>query len=236
MPNPTKLTMLAIVLLACHGCLVIPVPVPIPISSEANPSLDSPHPEQGSETLQEKFKKTCHADALTESEGRKITEDSDSLESTADKLAATGKHNEAIRKYNEAGAAMLNEALADGRMEDMEFSAIWHNWRGEGAEGFREENRPLLQKSAESSFKIGTNYAKLGKLELAVDCFNQTLKIGILPPNDAIAHLNRGDAYERLGNKEKAKADFQQAVNLFKKYKLTSYQKDSENRLRSGSN
>ncbi|TAG60285.1 MAG: tetratricopeptide repeat protein [Oscillatoriales cyanobacterium] len=234
----TKAAILVIALSACHGCLVVPVPIPVPISnsSEVSPSTTPSQKSAPSQQVQandEKYKKTCHADALTESEGREITENSGNLETAADKLAITGKHKEAIRKYNEAAAAMLNEAITDGSAEDMEISAIWHNWRGEGIEGFREENRPLLQKSAESNFKIGTSYAKLGKLELAIDCFNQTIKIGILPPNDAIAYLNRGDAYQRAGNKEKAKADFQQAVNLFKKYKLLSYQKNSEKRLRS---
>jgi tetratricopeptide (TPR) repeat protein len=170
------------------------------------------------------WEQTCYADALTESEGRKITKTSDSLEAGADKLAAAGKHKEAIRKYNEAGAATLNEAIVDGRAQSME------NFIGD-AESFRAENRPLIQRSAEFNFKIGQSYAHLGKLESALDCFNGTLKAGILPPNDAITYLNRGDVYERMGDKEKAKADFQQATNLFKKYKLLSYQKLSEKRL-----
>ena len=105
------------------------------------------------------------------------------------------------------------------------------NYTGD-VEGFRKENRPLVQKSAELNFKVGQSYAQLGKLESALDCFNGTLKVGgILPPNDAITYLNRGDVYERMGAKDKAKADFQQAANLFKKHKLPSYQK----LLRSGS-
>ena len=230
MRNLTKIAASAIALLVCNGCLIVPVPVPIPISSEAHPSpTASP---QEAQTLHEKYKKTCYADALTENEGRKIAEASGNLEVTADKLAAAGKHKDAIRKYNEANAATLNEAIADGSAEEIEVSALWHSWSGEGVEGFKKDNQTLLQKITESNFKIGSSYARLGQLEQAIDCFDQTLKIGILPPNDAIAHLNRGDAYERMGKKEKAKADFQQAVNLFKKYKLTSYQKISENRLR----
>jgi tetratricopeptide (TPR) repeat protein len=84
---------------------------------------------------------------------------------------------------------------------------------------------------ATPNFKVGQSYAQLGKLESALDCFNGTLKVGILPPNDAIAYLNRGDVYERMGAKDKAKADFQQAANLFKKHKLPSYQKLSQKRL-----
>jgi hypothetical protein len=34
-----------------------------------------------------------------------------------------------------------------------------------------------------------------------------------------------------MGAKDKAKADFQQAANLFKKHKLPSYQKLSQKRL-----
>ena len=198
------------------------------------PGVTIPTPQI--QTIDEKYKKTCYADALTESQGREITEASGALEAAADKLAIAGKHKEAIGKYNESAAATLNEAITDGRAEDMEVSAIWHNWRGEGVEGFKKENQALLQKSAESNFKIGSSYARLGQFEQAIDCFNSTIKFGILPPNDAIAYLNRGDTYERMGQKEKAKTDFQQAVNLFKKHKLTSYQKDAETRLRSVSN
>jgi tetratricopeptide (TPR) repeat protein len=184
------------------------------------------------QVIDEKYKKTCYTDTLTQREAREITEKSDALEAVADKLATAGKHKEAIRKYNEAGAALLSEAIADGRAEDMEISAIWNSLGDEGAEGFRQENQELVQKSAESNFKIGSSYARIGKYENAINCFNDVLKIGILPPNDAIAYLNRGDAYERIGNKEKAKADFQQAVTLFKKHKQPTYQKMSEQRLR----
>lgn len=183
------------------------------------------------QVIDEKYKKTCYADALPESEGRAITEDSGKLEVAADKLALAGKHKEAIRKYNEANAASLNEAIANGEIEDMDTSAIWHGWLGEGVESFKKENQALLQKSAESNFKIGRSYVQIGKLELAIDCFDGVIKIGMLPPNDAIAHLNRGDTYARMGAKDKAKTDLQQAVVLFKKYKLPSYQKEAEKRL-----
>lgn len=189
--------------------------------------VPTPQPQ----VIDEKYKKTCYADALTENEGRKITESSGSLEAVADKLATAGKHKDAIRKYNEANAASLNEAIANGEIEDMDISAIWHGWLGEGVEGLKKENQALLQKSAESNFKIGRSYVQIGKLELAIDCFNEALKLGILPPNDAIIYLNRGDAYARMGAKDKAKSDLQQAVILFKKYKLPSYQKETEKRL-----
>lgn len=236
MQNSIRASGLAIALL-CSSCTIIPVPVPIPIPI-GNSSVDassSPSPEESPAKLDEKYTKTCYADALTEDEGRKITESSDSLETLADKLVAAGKYKEAIRKYNEASASALNEAIADGSAEDMDISAIWHSWRGEGVEGFRKENQALLQKSAESTFKIGSSYVQIGKLELAIDCFNGALKLGILPPNDAIVYLNRGDTYARMGAKDKAKADLQQAVVFFKKYKLPSYQKEAEKRLQDAS-
>lgn len=223
-----KTTVSAIVLLTCHSCLVVPVPIPLPIP------VASGETETTNTKLEASWEKTCYADVLTESEGRKITESSDSLEASADKLAAAGKHKEAIRKYNEAGAAALNEAIADGRAEEMDVDSSLYS--KDEIEDFREKHRPLIQKSAESNFKIGQSYAQLGKLESAIDCFNRTLKVGILPPNDAIAHLNRGDAYERMGAKDKAKADFQQAANLFKKHKLPAYQKLSEKRLQAVTN
>ena len=217
-----KTTAFAITLLTCHSCLIIPPSVPpsVPVSSDKE--IEVTQFEPGVE-------KTCYADALTESEGRKITKSSNSLEVLADKLVVAGKHKEAIQKYNEAGAAALNEAIADGRAEEMDVDSSLYS--KDEIEDFREKHRPLIQKSAESNFKIGQSYAQLGQLESAIDCFNGTLKIGILPPNDAIAYLNRGDAYEKMGAKDKAKADFQQAANLFKRYKLPSYQKLSENRL-----
>jgi tetratricopeptide (TPR) repeat protein len=212
-----KTTAFAFALLTCHGCLVTPTPVPPPIPVTSDKEAETTQ-------IEASLEKTCYADALTESEGRKITGSSESLETAGDKLAGAGKHKEAIGKYNEAGAAKLNEVIADGRPGSME------NYTGD-VEGFRKENRPLIQKSAELNFKVGQSYAQLGKLESALDCFNGTLKVGILPPNDAIAYLNRGDVYERMGAKDKAKTDFQQAANLFKKHKLPSYEKLAQKRL-----
>jgi tetratricopeptide (TPR) repeat protein len=198
-----RTTAFVIALSTCHGCLMVrtSAPPPVPVTSDKEVSKTT--------QLEAGWKKTCYADALTESEGRKITGNSENLESSADKLAAAGKHKEAIRKYNESAAAALNEAIADGRAEKMD------NYVGD-VESFRAENRPFIQRSAEFNFKIGQSYAQLGQLESAIDCFNGTLKIGILSPNDAITYLNRGDAHERMGAKDKARADFQQAANLFK--------------------
>lgn len=182
--------------------------------------VPTPQPQ----VIDEKYKKTCYADTLTENEGRKITESSGSLEAVADKLATTGKHKEAIRKYNEASASALNEAIANGSAEKME------DYIG-NTKDFREENHVPIQKSAELNFKIGRSYVQLEKLELAIDCFDGVIKVGMLAPNDAIVHLNRGDTYARMGAKDKAKTDLQQAVVLFKKYKLPSYQKEAEKRL-----
>jgi tetratricopeptide (TPR) repeat protein len=222
LPALAKTTAFTLLLLTCPSCLVIPVSAPSPsVPVILDDTLDD---EAKTTQLEPGLEKTCYAEALTESEGRNITENSDSLESAADKLATAGKHKEAIRKYNESAAAALNEAIADGRAEKID------NYVGD-VEGFRAENRPLIQKSAEFNFKIGQSYAQLGQLESAIDCFNGTLKVGILPPNDAIAYLNRGDAHERMGAKDKAKADFQQAANLFKKYKLPSYEQLVQKRL-----
>ena len=226
MNNFTK-TALAIALL-CSSCTIIPVPIPIPIPVN-NSSTEVSSPEQPATELEEKYKNSCYADALPESEGKAITEDSSKLETAADKLAAAGKHKEAIRKYHEAGAALLNESIADGSALQMEIDTLLYS--KEEVEEFREKHRPLVQRSAESNFKIGSSYARIGEYEKAIDCFNGTLKVGILPPNDAITYLNRGDVYERMGDKVKAKADFQQAATLFKKHKQPAYQKISEQRL-----
>jgi tetratricopeptide (TPR) repeat protein len=212
-----RTTVFAIILSTCHGCLMVRTSVPPPVPVPSGKEIETTQLEAG-------WENTCSADALTQSQASKLSENSKNLEAAADKLAAAGKHKEAIRKYNEAGAVTLKEAIADGRTEKMD------DYVGD-VEGFRVENRPLIQKSAELSFKIGQSYAQLGQLESAINCFNGTLKVGILPPNDAIIYLNRGYALERIGAKDKARADFQQAANLFKKYKLPSYQKLSERRL-----
>jgi tetratricopeptide (TPR) repeat protein len=217
----TKATAFAIALLACQSCLVSSTPVPLPVPVTADEKTETTQLEAG-------WENTCSADALTQSQASKLSESSKSLEAAADKLAAAGKHKEAIRKYNEAEAAALNEAIAEGRGNEIEESVIRHSG---DLEGFRKENRVGLEKSAGVLFKLGQSYAQLGKLESALDCFNGTLKLGILPPNDAITYLNRGDTHERMGAKDKAKADFQQATNLFKKHKLASYQKLAERRL-----
>lgn len=219
---------LAIALL-CSGCIVIPVPVPIPIASEGNSATALPFRKQFTTKLDEKYRNTCYADSVPESESSAITEDSGKLETAGDRLVAAGKYKQAIRKYNEASAAALNESIADGSALEMEIDTLLYS--KEEIEEFREKHRLLIQKSAESNFKIGSSYAKIGKYKNAIDCFSGTLKIGILPPNDAIAYLNRGDAYEKMGDKAKARTDFWQAVILFKKYKREAYQKISEQRL-----
>ncbi|MEG4323884.1 MULTISPECIES: tetratricopeptide repeat protein [unclassified Microcoleus] len=221
-----KTTAFAIALLTCQSCLVVPVSVPSPTPVTLEDILNDAIQET---PLDIGLGKTCYADALTKSEGEKVTASSDSLETAADKLATAGKHKEAIRKYNEAAAAAMNEAVADGSIENMEIDAFLY--KKDETEAFKEEHRPIIQKSAESNFKIGSSYARIGEYEKAIDCFNGTLKVGILPPNDAIAYLNRGDAHERMGARDKAIADFQQAANLFKKHKLPSYEKLAQKRL-----
>lgn len=210
----------AIAFLTCHGCMVVPAPVPAPVAS-SKPAASPTQLEAG-------WEKTCYAEALTQSQASKISESSESLENEADKLAVAGKHKQAIRKYNEASAAAMNEAIADGSAPDMEIDTLLYD-----KEDFRDKNRPLIQKSAESNFKIGSSYARIGEFERAIDCFNGTLKIGILPPNDAITYLNRGDAYLRTGDREKARQDFQQSADLFRKYKLPQYRRMALDKLKS---
>jgi tetratricopeptide (TPR) repeat protein len=208
--NKNNLAGLVITLLTCHSCLVVPV-----ASNKTDPTSQTPATKG----------KTCYPETFEPSKVSKTSENSSQLETTADKLAATGQHKEAVQKYIEAGEALANEMEADGRMADLEISAMFRGG------SFQEENRAVFQKQAESNFKIGRSYTQLGEWESAIDCFDRTLNIGILPPNDAIAYLNRGDAYEKMGVKDKAKADFQLAANLFEKYKLPSYQKVAESRL-----
>jgi tetratricopeptide (TPR) repeat protein len=216
-----KTTVFAITLLTSHSCLVVsaPTPLPIPVDlDETETRVQAPKVE----------KKTCYPENFEEIQVSEASKDSSSLEATADKLAAAGKHKEAIQKYIEAGKTLVDETEADGRMAELEVSAMFG---GGTVEDFQNENRAIFQNQAETKFKMGRSYTQLGKWEVAIDCFDRVINGGILPPNDAIAYLNRGNAHERMGVKDKARADFQQATNLFKKYKLPSYEKLAQKRL-----
>ena len=218
LPTLAKTTAFAIAFLTCQSCLVVPVPIPLPIpvgSDEAETTVQAP----------ETKKETCYPQA---SEPSQSSESSSNLELRADKLAADGKHGEAIEKYIEASKVLVNEMEADGRMAEMEVSAMFG---GGSVEDFQNEHRAEFQEIVETKFKMGQSYSQLKKWEAAIDCFDRVINGGILPPNDAITYLNRGDAHERMGAKDKASADFQQATNLFKKHKLPSYEKLAQKRL-----
>ena len=100
-------------------------------------------------------------------------------------------------------------------------------------ESFLSVNEKIIQRGAELNFKIGLTYAQLKKTNLAIDCFNEVLKEkgGIAPPNNATALLNRGDAYLNLGDKDKARQDYEEAAKLFEEYKLPAYKKRALDKL-----
>ena len=48
---------------------------------------------------------------------------------------------------------------------------------------------------------VGSSYAYQSNYKLAIECFNEALKIN---RNEAITHYNMGIAYSRMGDYEKA--------------------------------
>lgn len=210
MPIFTKTAIFTIALLTCHGCALVPAIVST--SSEASPSPSS-------STIPDCLNSLPN---LPIGQIRKGKSSAD-VEAEADELEEQGKGQEALNKYSEAHTLYFGElGRASGR-------ALWGDYSATMKINIS-VNSPTF------SFKVGRAFAKNGQYPPAIGCFTESLDEGISAPNDAIAYLNRGDAYERIGNKEKAKANFQQATNLFKKYRLASYKKDAEKRILSVSN
>jgi tetratricopeptide (TPR) repeat protein len=204
----TKTTALAIALLACNGCMVIPVPIPIPIpisNDQASPSrVEAAAP-----------------DCLTSlpNVGIRKDESSEDVEAQADKLEAQGKGQEALNKYSEARTLYFGElGWAAGR-------ALGHG----DISAVDEINTSV--ESPEFLFKLGRAYAKTRKHQVAISCFSQSLDGEIEQPNDASAYLNRGEAYLATGEKEKARQDYQKSADLFQQYKLPQYKKMATDRL-----
>jgi tetratricopeptide (TPR) repeat protein len=206
-----KRIVLVIALLICNGCTAQTV------TTSNSPSLSpSPSPSP-SPSLSE----VATPDCLKSLPSVSVRKDKSSkeVETEGDKFEAQGKGQEAIDKYSEAYLLYQGElGYATGRA-----------MRGDPSASM-EVNTSMA--SPEFPFKIGRTAAKVGNHKMAITCFTESLDRKIASPNDANAYLNRGDAHERMGAKEKARKDFQQAVNLFKKYKLPSYQKLAESRLK----
>lgn len=208
-----KTTAFVIALLTCHGCLVVPAPAPLstPVTSTETKSTSSsatlPLPD-------------C-VDSLPNLPIERVRKGKPSaeVETEADQLEEQGKGKEALDKYSEA------QTLYFGELGRAAGSMLGHG----DPTAITEVN--VSVDSPTFSFKVGRAFARTGQYLPAIGCFTESLNGGISAPNDAIAYLNRGDVYERMGAKDKAKADFQQATNLFKKHKLPSYQKLSEQRL-----
>jgi tetratricopeptide (TPR) repeat protein len=142
------------------------------------------------------------------------------IEAEGDKFEAQGNGQEAVNKYSEAYLLHWGEkGYAAGRA-----------MRGDPSASL-ELNTSI--ESPEFPFKVGRAFAKIGKNEIAIGCFTESLTRKIASPNDASAYLNRGEAYLATGQKEKARQDYQNAAELFQKYKLPQYQKMATDKLRS---
>ena len=210
---PDRIIVLVIALI-CNGCTV----KSIGTSSESpSPSL-SPSPSPSPSPV-ETDTLGC-IDSLP-----KVSVDKDKsskdVEVEGDKFERQGKGQEALNKYSEAYLLYLKEAG----------EAIGKSMSGGGPSDFSQKNASV--ESSEFPFKVGRALAKAGKHEIAITCFSETLGRSIAPPNDASAYLNRGESYLAIGQKTKARQDYQKAANLFQQYKLPQYQKMAADKLRS---
>ena len=81
-----------------------------------------------------------------------------------------------------------------------------------------------INPNEDSHTNLGTTYFYLGQYEAAIEAY--TAAVGLNPRND-ILHCNLGDAYQRVGRKQEAEAQFKSASNLLKEY-LTTNPDDAE--------
>lgn len=206
MTNHFRKTIVLIVILICNGCTANPVTTS---NTEASPS-PSPVEAAASDCLNFLPKVTVQKDE---------DKSSRDVETEGDKLEAQGKGQAALNKYSEAYLLYSGElGYATGRA-----------MRGDPS-AFIEVNTSI--NSAEFPFKVGRAFAKVGKSEVAITCFTESLNNKIASPNDASAYLNRGDSYRAIGQKVQARQDYQKSADLFQQYKLPQYKKMATERLR----
>lgn len=203
-----KIFSILAIALALNACAVVPIPIFL--------GGEDPSPSPTGED------KTCDADALNNQEMKGVTLPESFLEKQATDYESQGNHALAVKKHNEAmGAYMQKTELIDNDLSDFDSIAA-----------LKEKYPQELQRMAEYAVKIGRNYSQLQKYENAVHCFSRAMKFRINKPNDATAYLNRGDAYQKLGERDKAIEDFTTASALFKEYKLPTYQKIADDRIK----
>ena len=204
----TKSALLAIALLTCHGCVAVPVPIPIPISI----SSDKATPEVATPDCLDSLPNIL----IEKTRKQKPWQD---VEAEADKLEEQGKGQEALNKYSAAHA--------------LYFAELDRTQKPNSSPDEATEASVSSVESPEFFFKIGRAFAKTGKHQIAISCFDESLSKEIEPPNDARAYLNRGYSYSATGNREKAREDYQQSADLFRKYKLPQYRKEALDSLKS---
>ena len=77
---------------------------------------------------------------------------------------------------------------------------------------------------AKQDIQAGNQAAMAGKLEQAVKLYSQALKDpNLTPANQAVAHNNRGSAYDDLEKADAALADYNRALQLDPKYAEAYY-------------
>lgn len=186
------------------------VATPTPVAEQSETELPKPPKE-----------KSCEADAISEEDFQNISLSGEVLETQADRLVAQKNYPAAIRKFNEAIAGYYKASgLPADESKYKDIAAL------------KQTHPKAMEKAAQLLVQVGRAYTQLQKFENAADCFSTAIRFRIDKPNDAIAYLNRADAYQRLGKRVEALEDFTTASDLFKQYKLPKYQKEADDRIK----
>lgn len=148
-------------------------------------------------------------------------ESSRSLEDDGDTLEVQGEAQKSLDKYSQAYLLYLKELGYATR----------RSMRGDPT-ALKEVNRSI--QSPEFPFKVGRVFAQIGKHESAINCFTESInQKTAFSTIDADAYLNRGESYLAIEQKEKARQDYQKAVELFQQYNMPEYEKKAADKLRS---
>jgi tetratricopeptide (TPR) repeat protein len=199
-----KIIVLVMALLACKGCTINRVTTS---TSQATPDLvETVTPE-------------C-LDAFPPISVRG-NESSNGLEIDGDTLEVQGEAQKSLDEYSKAYLLYLKELGYATR----------RSMRGDPT-ALKLVNSSI--ESPEFPFKVGRVFAQVGKHESAINCFTESLnQKTALSTIDADAYLNRGESYLAIGQKEKARQDYQKAVELFQQYNMPQYEKKAAEKLRS---
>ena len=91
------------------------------------------------------------------------------------------------------------------------------------------EDTPFLPLDADTYNELGNENYNLNEYEEAIDYYNQAIHVD---PKYVYAYYNRGLAYKRLGNTQKALSNFRQAATLYQEQGKTDDYDNTNNRIK----